>query len=246
MIRKRHFPMAVLLVTALSMAVQAHAALVTLEPIPGNQITSGVQIENYFNGGQDSYNNPGNGDPAGPSDHVIFPTGGTGGAGTYNTTYFDSLSAGKVTGSLPSGANDVFVQTVSSVMNIAAGYAGTSLSFDYSTYASSAQTVTLWSGANGTGTSSVITLSQNDFTSGPSANCTTSHHCAWTLDTANLAAIGGLVKSVTFGGTLIGDADFDSIQMNIVPVPVPAGLPLLLSGAAALGFLVRSRRFALV
>jgi hypothetical protein len=241
---------AIVTVIAGSIASRAEAAFVTLEPIPGNQITSGSQIENYFNGGQDSYRNAGNGDPAGPADDVIFPTGGSGGVGTYNTTYFDSLAAAKVTTTgtyghaVPSGAADVFFQSVASTMNFAPGYGATSLSFEYSSYAASNATVTAWSGTGGTGSSVVLSLAQNDFSSGAGQNCTTSYHCVWTLDSANLASIGGTAESVTFGGSLIGEADFDSITMNVVPVPVPGGLTLLLSGLAGIGLWGRGRKGA--
>jgi hypothetical protein len=230
-------------------APQAGAAIVTLEPIPGNQITSGSQVENYFNGGQDSFQNPGNGDPPGPADHVIFPTVGT---GQFNTTFFDNLTAGKVgsptqTGVTPSGAHDVFFQSVASTMNLAAGYAAESLSFEYSfagsafpPSGSSLPTVTLWSNANGTGVSDVLQLAYNG------TGCSTSWHCNWTFDTANLNALpGGVAESVTFGGSNIGSVDFDSITMNVVPVPSPGALSLLLSAVAGLVAVTRLRKVAM-
>ena len=236
------------IVGAMSVASPADASVVLLEPIPGNQITSGSQIENYFDGGQDSYRNSGNGDPPGPADNVIFPTGGVG-VGTFNTTYFDSLSAAKVTTigtyghPVPSGASDVFFQSVASTVNFASGYGATSLSFEYSSYAASNATVTAWSGAGGTGSSVVLNLAQNDFASGGGQNCTNSYHCVWNLDMANLTSIGGVAESVTFGGSLIGEVDFDSITMDVVPVPVPGGLPLFLSGVAGFGILSRRRKY---
>jgi hypothetical protein len=227
------------------LAMQASATTVTLEPT--GKITSGSQVENYFDGGQDSYRNAGNADPNGPNDEVIFPTGGTNGAGAYNTTYLDSLNAAKVTGAAPSGASDVFYQSVASTMNFASGYGATSLSFEYSfsetafpPSGSSLPTVTLWSKANGTGTADVVQLAYNG------TGCTTSYHCNWTLDNANLGTLpGGVVESVTFGGSNIGSVVFDSITMNVVPVPSPAALPLLLSGVAGIGAMARRRKVAL-
>jgi hypothetical protein len=50
---------------------------------------------------------------------------------------------------------------------------------------------------------------------------------------------------VTFGGSNIGSVVFDSITMNVVPVPSPAALPLLLSGVAGIGAMARRRKVAL-
>lgn len=211
-------------------ALQAHAALLTLEPT--GRITSGSQIENYFDGGQDSYQNAGNADPNGPNDEVIFPTVTSG----FSTTYLDSTSAAKAA-NVPSGAADVFYQSVASTMNFAPGYGATSLSFEYSDTTTSTPTVTIYSGANGTGTKlQTLNLSQN---SSAALGCPASgagSYCKWTLDTASFS---GVAESVIFGGTGIGQVDFDSITMNVVPVP--ATVALLLSGIGALGLMGRRR-----
>jgi len=212
------------------LACQAGATIVTLEPI--GAVTNGTDVANYFNGGNDGYPRDG----VGPSDDVIFPSSGI-------TTVFDNATSGKFQ-NLPSGAQDVLFQSVASTMNVASGYGITSLSFDYSDIANStySPTVTVWSGANGTGIAlATINLVGNSpiyGSAGTACTATGRECCTWSLATANFS---GLAESVTFGGTGIGQVEFDSVQMNITAVPLPAALPLLLSGVAGLGTWARRR-----
>jgi hypothetical protein len=139
----------------------------------------------------------------------------------------------------------VFFQSVQSVMNLASGYALTGLSFDYSIYKNSATytpIVTVWSGLNGTGTA--LETFHLAAPTGSSACTSTYYFCTWTLATSNFT---GLAESVTFGnstGQYIGEAAFDSVKVTETPVPVPAALPLLLSGLGGLGGLIRRRKSA--
>jgi hypothetical protein len=204
---------------------------VTLEPI--GAVTTNTDVANYFNGGFDGY--PPNG--VGPNYHVIFPSSGI-------TTVFDNSSSGRFT-NLPSGAQDVVFQSVASTMNLAAGYGISSLSFQYSDIANSTYhpTVTVWSGANGSGTAlATLNLAMNSPIYGTAGTaCTSSgqEFCTWSMATANFT---GIAESVTFGGTGIGQVEFDSVQLNVTPVPVPAALPLLFSAIAGLGAWVRRRK----
>jgi hypothetical protein len=213
------------------LASPAGATIVTLEP--AGPVTNQTDVANYFNGGNDGYPRDG----VGPSDEVIFPGSGI-------TTVFDNATSGKFQ-NVPSGAQDILFQSVASTMNFASGYGITSLSFDYSDIANStySPTVTVWSGANGTGTAlATINLMGNSpiyGSAGSACTATGKEFCTWSFSTANFS---GLAESVTFGGTGIGQVEFDSVQMNITAVPIPAALPLLLSGFAGLGTWVRRRR----
>jgi hypothetical protein len=78
--------------------------------------------------------------------------------------------------------------------------------------------VTKWTGLSGNDNGTPVSASFDDIASG-----------TYFLDVAGRA-------DGTLGGTYFG-------QLNLVsPVPLPAGLPLLLSGLAGLGVLVRQRR----
>ena len=212
----------------LLIASQAGATAVTLEPIGG--VTNETDVSMYFNGGNDGFPRDG----VGPADEVIFPGMGI-------TTVFDNANSGRFQ-NLPSGAQDVLFQSVASTLNLASGFAITSLSFKYSDIANStvSPTVTVWSGANGTGTRlTTLNLTPNSpifGTAGTACTASGKEFCTWSLDTANFT---GDAESVTFGGTGIGEVEFDSVTMNVTAVPVPAVLPLLLSGIAGLGALGR-------
>jgi hypothetical protein len=77
--------------------------------------------------------------------------------------------------------------------------------------------VTGWTGVAGNDNGTAIT-----------ANFTNAQSGTYFLDVAGTA-------DGTSGGTYIG-------QLNLTPVPLPAGLPLLLSGLAGLGAMVRRRK----
>jgi hypothetical protein len=130
------------------------------------------------------------------------------------TIVFDNATSGKFE-NIPSGALDILFQSVASTMNFASGHGITSLSFDYSDTANSTYSPTV----------TACTVTGKEF-------------CSWSLATTNFS---GLAESVTFGGTGIGQVEFDSGQMNMTAVPISAALPLLLLGVAGLGTWVRRR-----
>ena len=136
-------------------------------------------------------------------------------------------------------------------MNIAPGFAITSLSFDYSdisTNSLDSTVVTVWSGTGGTGTAlATLSLGGNSplfGTAGSACTLSQAEFCTWSLATASFS---GLAESVTFGtpptsgNSAIALTEFDSITMNVVPVPIPASLPLLLFGVAGFGALLRRK-----
>lgn len=126
---------------------------------------------------------------------------------------------------------------VTGVMNVAPGFQN-GLNFFYSAgfAAGQSETVTIWSGANGTGTVlATITLGNNNgaCTGFPS-------YCTW----SNVGAtFSGTAHSVTFSGPAneLGIADV-TIGGNLPAIPEPASIYLIGSGLAAIS-LGKARRF---
>jgi len=121
------------------------------------------------------------------------------------------------------------------IMNVTAGF-GTGISFFYTSAFSG--TVTIWSGANGTGTALLtINLTGND----PSSICssTPTSFCNWTPISRPFT---GTAQSITFSGqaNTMGFTDF-VVGGTGLAVPEPA--PFILLGSGILGTIIRKRQF---
>jgi hypothetical protein len=122
------------------------------------------------------------------------------------------------------------------VMNDARGF-GKGLNFYYTAGFTGTQTetVTVWSGANGSGTVlATITLANNN------SSCSAPTYCTWSSDGVNFS---GTAHSVTFSGPAneLGLADI-TLGSNTTAVPEPSGIYLLGTGLAGISFF-RIRRF---
>jgi hypothetical protein len=221
----------------------ASAQASTVLPL-GSEHT-GVYIENYFLGGNDS-----------------LPSDGTGpnlGFGFSSNATVQKAGDSRTTGdgrfeNNPSGQNEILafaadnssgqLNTGGSYMNFASGFS--SVSFNYALSANSSQfngSANIWSGLNGTG-SLLGSIALNATGAGNSCAVGTDAYCNWTGVTASNFA--GVAESVTFGATGTSDfAEFDGLQVvAAAPVPLPAAAWLLVSGAAGLAGFARKRRRA--
>jgi hypothetical protein len=155
---------------------------------------------------------------------------------------------------VPSGANGVLQLSgaslnVAAVMDDSAGFSG--ISFNYSLLgnalnpitAPTPETVSLFSGLDGTGTLlDTITLSPS---STPTA-CTvgTDSFCSWLA--ANDPSLTGTAQSAVFSSSTRGFAELDAITLDnaTAPVPLPASLWLMLGGVGGLFCVSRRQRKA--
>lgn len=129
-----------------------------------------------------------------------------------------------------------FGSPVTGVMNVAPGFSS-GINFYYSALfaVGQSETITIWSGANGSGTVlATITLGSND------SSCGFPLYCNWSNAGANFS---GTAHSVTFSGPAneIGLSDI-TIGSNQTAIPEPSPVYLLASGFAAIG-LGKMRRF---
>jgi len=119
---------------------------------------------------------------------------------------------------------------VTGTMNVTNGF-GSGINFFYT--AAFQETVTVWSGANGTGTAlATITLSPNDGSCGGS-------YCNWT-DVSVTLAPGITAKSVTFSGAAngIGISDI-TLGQSTTAIPEPSSIYLLGTGLGGVFYWAR-------
>jgi len=143
--------------------------------------------------------------------------------------------------STPTGTPAIFINGATGmqamgVMNVAPGFSR-GLNFYYTAGFTGTQmeTVTVWSGANGSGTVlATITLANNN------SACSSPTYCTWSSDGVNFS---GTARSVTFSGpgNELGLADI-TLGSNTTAVPEPSSIYLLGSGLVGISFF-RIRRF---
>lgn len=137
---------------------------------------------------------------------------------------------------ISNGLNGTAGTPITGVMNVAPGFS-TGLNFFYSAgfAANQSETVTIWSGANGTGAVlATIALSNNN------SGCSAPMYCNW----SNAGLIfNGTAHSVTFTGPAdqIGFADI-TLGSNTTAVPEPSTIFFFATGLVGMG-IPRLRRF---
>lgn len=196
-------------------AVPAFAAS-TLIDFEGT--TSFQSVADYYNGGSDG---------AGQAGGSNFGLSFTGAALALRN---DAL--GPYFSNAPTPGTVMFASDATAALNVAQGFIG-ELSFYYSALTSSLNTVTVFSGLNGTGP---VLGSINLAANAQQGGCADSPLCNWQRVALSF---GGTARSVGFGGNA-GNVAFDNIA--ITPIPEPASYALLLLGLAGMAGLARARR----
>ena len=122
------------------------------------------------------------------------------------------------------------------VMNVAPGFSsGINFVFSAAFTGGQTETVTLWSGANGTGTVlATVTLANND------GSCSGTSYCNWSQVGLSFS---GTARSVTFNGPAdaLGLTDI-TLGSSKTAVPEPSAIYLIVTGLGAISF-TRLRRF---
>jgi hypothetical protein len=143
--------------------------------------------------------------------------------------------------STPTGNPAIFINGITGspatgMMNVTNGFSsGLNFFFTAGFTGTQTETVTIWSGANGTGTVlATITLANNN------TGCTSTAYCTWSdIGTS----FSGTAHSVTFSGPAneLGVADV-TIGSSISAIPEPSTIYLLATGLVGVSF-GRIRRF---
>lgn len=223
-----HALAAAALALAAGLAQAQQVDTLTFQGVNATSTQSGNEVLNYYNGGISGVGTTG-------GTALDFGIGfGTGGVA-------DSVLASSANFTAdPSGSNDVLffkptgVSAANDAMNVAGGF--TSLSFSYSSQAA-ADTVSLYSGINGTG-NLLATISLGDNT-GTSFGCTSAKaYCKWTAATTTLGA-GQVAQSAVFNNAT-ASVYFDSFA--VTAVPEPGTWPLTAFGLVAVAAGLRARR----
>jgi len=184
-------------------------------------LQNGQLVGNFYNGGGLS-STPNFGVTFSSNVYGLWPVS-QGGGGNFAPTLLGmpAIFVSGITGSLVTGS-----------LNATNGFSA-GINFFYT--AAFQETVTVWSGANGTGTAlAMIALAAND------ANCTVVGYCNWT-DVG--LSFSGTAKSVTFSGpaNALGLSDI-TLGQSTSAIPEPSSIYLLGTGIAAF-FAQHLRRF---
>jgi hypothetical protein len=226
-----------------SLAGAAHAESTVTLTLGG--LHTGDYIDNFYNGGFGSTTNTGTSLTVGPGPNLGFtfsPNANVQAAG-----HSSSTGNGKFENN-PSGQSEIlyFASTTGqSIMDFSAGF--DSLSFNYSfsgnSTANNGETVSIWSGLDGTGTL-LDTLTLN--AAGQTTACTAplDAYCSWSAVTGS--GFTGAESAVFAPNSQTLSTEFDGLQVTtpVAPVPLPAAGWLLLSGLAGIGAATRRRQKA--
>jgi hypothetical protein len=206
------------LLTFASLPAHANSAFLTFQGLK-----DGETISNFYNGGTGSFGSMSNVDYGitFSSNALAIKSYIKGGSGNFNQT--------------PTGGAALFFNGSTGYMNVSGGFAN-GVNFFY--VAGAAGTVTVWSGANGTGTVlATINLAVNG---GSLSGCPGFPTlCNWTSVGLSFTGTG---NSITFSGTAnqLGFTDIN-IGSSRTAVPEPSSLMLFGSGLVLLSSRLRAR-----
>ena len=222
-----------------SLAGAAHASTITLT-LGG--LHTGDFLDNYYDGGFGSTTNTGTVLNVGPGPNLGFTFSPN--ADVQSAGHSSSTGNGKFENN-PSGQSQILyfsnnTTTNPSVMDFAVGFDSFSFNYSFSgnSSANDGETVSIWSGLNGTG-SLLDTLSLNAATQAVSCTSSFDAYCTWMSITAS--GFKGAESAVFGPNSQTLSTEFDGLQLTPSAVPLPAAGWLLLSGLIGMGAASRRR-----